>query len=338
MISNHSEGISLPIQRPHQHLIDADLVRECLRHNRAAWEEFFKRFSPKIKKAVRRTFIRCYARELATNIDNIEDIHAELVEKLYGKGALRQCKDLTGLRPWLTRITINQTLQWLVRRGRLKRLPANQEEKFMRRLSDPLGEDQEFTLQDLIEDAGADLFLQLEQIACQQFAECVIDQIAILDNPSHRWTLRLSILGQLSLYDAELAQLQAYSPLDDDEVETRISSLEDVLADKEKERLDTLGKAVLVWHQQRGIEANIYRLGKDTTTDHKIELDELKVELDSLETLKAKHLAGSCEFPRPSNRDIADLIGIPEANSANVSQYLLRARASLRKKLRELSV
>jgi RNA polymerase sigma factor (sigma-70 family) len=327
----------LPNPRPHQHLNDADLARECLLHNRSAWEEFFQRFSPVIKKAVRRTFIRCGVRELAEDFDNIADIHAVLVEKLYGKGALRQCTDLAGLRPWLVRISINQTLEWLVHRSRLKRLPQVQEEQLMRRLSAPLGEDQDFTLQDLIEDAGADLFLQLEQVACQHYAECVIEQIGALENPTHRWTLRLSILGQLSLSDFELTQLQALTPLAGDEVEKRVSALEDSLADREKDRQNTLGKAVLVWHQQRGIEVKLTRLGKDIVIDHAAELAELKTEWDSLETLKARHLAVSCEFPRPSNREIAELIGIPEAKSGNVSQYLVRARASLRKKLSELS-
>jgi RNA polymerase sigma factor (sigma-70 family) len=318
-------------------LTDKDLAALCLLHQRNAWEEFFKRFSPLIKKAIRRTFIRCGVRELAEDFDNIADIHAELVEKLYGKGILRKCSDLTGLRPWLIRITINQTLQWLVRRSRLKRLPQVQEEQLMRRLSAPLGEDQDFTLQDLIEDAGADLFQQLEQVACQHYTECVVDQIAALDNPTHRWTLRLSTLGQLSLSEAELAQLQALSTLDNHEIEERISALEDALAKKEQERQDTLGKAVLAWHQQRGIEVKITRLGKDSVTDHAAELAKLKEEWDSLEALKAKHLAASCDFPRPSNREIAELIGIPEEKSGNVSQYLVRARTSLRKKLRELS-
>lgn len=327
----------MTIPRPHKCLNDANLARECLLQTRSAWDEFFRRFSPIIKKAIRRTFIKCGVRELADDIDNIEDIHALMVEKLYGKGMLRKCKNLDDLRPWLNRITINQSLEWLIHRGRLKRLPALQEEQLMRRLSAPLGKDQEFTLQDLIADEGANLFLQLEQVACQQYAECVIDQIAALDNPAHRWTLRLTILGQLCLSDAELAQLQVYSPLDDLDVEKRISSLEDTLANKEKERQDTLGKAVLAWHQQRSIEVNMTTLGKDTTTDHKDELDVLKVDWDSLETLKAKHLTSSCDFPRPSNRAIAELIGIPEEDSANVSQYLIRARTSLRKKLSKLS-
>ena len=323
----------MPIPKPHQNLNDADLAKECLLHNRAAWEEFFLRFSPLMKMAIRRTFIKSGVKELAEDFDNIADIHAELVGKLYGKGILRKCKDLDGLRPWLVRVSINQTLEWLVHRGRIKRLPAIQEEQFMRRLSAPLTEDGELTLQDLLEDAGADLFLQLEQSACQQFAECLLDQLLEIKNLTLRWTLRLSILGQLSLSDEELYQLQTLSPLSDDVVEEKVSTLEESLFVKEKERQDILGKAVLAWHQQRIIEAKITRLTKENQADNAAEIAVLNAELASLDVLKAKHLAACAEFPSPSNWEIAELIGIPLEKKENVSQYLIRARKTLRRKL-----
>jgi len=317
-------------------LPDVDLVPLCLLHQRSAWEEFFKRFSPRIKKAIRRTFIKCGAKDLVEDIDNVMNIHAVLVEKLYAKGALHQCTDLSGLRSWIVRISANQTVDWLKQRGRIKHLPLLKEEQLMRSLSTPLGEDQEFTLQDVIEDEDADLFAQLEQIASQLYVECVIDQIATIDNITHRWILRLHILGQLTLSDAELENLLTVSPLQEDELNNSISALETSLAEKEQERQDDLGKTVLYWHQLRGLEIKIARLDRDTFSDHKPEIDALKQEWNDIGNRKNKLLSSCHSLPKPTNKEIAEIVGIPEDKCGNVSTYLVRAREALSDKMSNL--
>lgn len=314
-------------------LPDSDLVPLCLLHQRSAWEEFFKRFSPLIKKAIRRTFIICKVGYLGENIDNILDIHAVLVEKLYAKGTLTKCTDLSGLRAWLTRITFNQTIEWLRERGRIKHLPLLKEEQSMRSLSTPLGEDQKFTLQDIMEDEDADLFHQLEQIASQLYVECVIDQISNIDNITHRWILRLHILGQLALSDAEIENLQSISPFHGDELDERISALEASLTEKEQERQDNLGRTVLYWHQLRNLEVNITRLDRDTFSDHTLEIDALKLEWTELENRKKKLFSSCHTLPKPTNKEIAEIVGITEDKCGNVSNYLVRAREDLRKKI-----
>lgn len=314
-------------------LPDADLIPLCLQHQRDAWEEFFKRFTPVISKTIRKTFIKCGVSYLADDVDNIWDIHASLVEKLYAKGALNKCPNLSGLRAWLVRITINQTIEWLRERGRIKHLPLLKEEQLMRSLSTPLGDDQEFTLQDIIEDEDADLFVRLEQVASQLYAECVIEQIATIDNIAHRWILRLHILGQLSLSDAEIENLQFISPFQQDELSERITALESTLAEEEQERQDALGKTVLYWHQLRNLESRISRLDKDTFSDHQEEIDTLKQEWSDLEAKKKKLLSSCHTLPKPSNKEIAELVGIPEENCGNVSNYLIRARETLRNKI-----
>lgn len=317
-------------------LPDADLIPLCLLHQPSAWEEFFRRFSPLIKKSIRRTFIKYGVKDLAEDIDNILDIHADIVEKLYAKGALNKCPDLSGLRAWLNRITINQTIEWLKQRGRIKHLPLLKDEQLMRSLSTPLGEDQQFTLQDVIEDEEADFFAQLEQATTQLYVECVVDQIAAIDNITHRWILRLHILGQFALSDAEVESLQSISPFQRVELNERISALESSLAEKEQERQDNLGKSVLYWHQLRNLESRITRLDKDTFSDHRLEIDSLKLEWADIEARKKKVLASCHTLPKPSNKEIAELVGISEGKCGNVSNYLVRAREDLREKLNQL--
>jgi len=328
--------MKLTSDHPLHNLSDADLIPLCLQHQRNAWEEFFKRYSPVISKTIRKTFIKYGVSDLAEDEDNIWDIHAVLVEKLYAKGALTKCPDLSGIRAWLVRITINQAIEWLRERGRIKHLPLLKEEQLMWSLSTPLGEDQEFSLQDVIEDEDAELFAQLEQAATQLYVECVVDQIATIDNTTHRWILRLHILGQFALTDAEIEGLQSISPFQQDELNERIGTLETSLAEKEQERQDNLGKSVLYWHQLRNLEARIARLDKDTFTDHRPEIDLLKLEWADIETRKKKILASCHTLPKPSNKEIAEFVGIPEDNCGNVSNYLVRAREALRNKLNQL--
>jgi len=317
-------------------LPDIDLIPLCLLHQRNAWEEFFKRFSPLIKKSIRRTFIKYGVKDLAEDIDNILDIHADIVVKLYAKGALNKCHDLSGLRAWLNRITINQTIEWLRERGRIKHLPLLKEEQLMRSLSTPLGEDSDFSLQDIIEDDDAELFAQLEQISAQLYVECVIEQISTINNITHRWILRLNILGQLALSDAELESLLSISPFQLNELSERISALEVSLAVKEQDRQDGLGKSVLYWHQLRNLEVKIARLDRDTFSDHKLEIDALKLEWTELENRKKKLLSNCHSLPKPTNREIAEIVGIAEDNCGNVSNYLVRAREALSNKMRHL--
>lgn len=168
------------------------------------------------------------------------------------------------------------------------------------------------------------------------YVECVIDQIASIDNITHRWILRLHILGQLTLSDAELANLQTVSPLQRDALNNRISAIEASLAEKEQDRQDDLGKTVLYWHQLRSLEVKISRMDKDTFSDHKPEIDTLKQEWNDIENRKKKLLSSCHSLPKPTNREIAEIVGVPEEKCGNVSNYLVRARESLSNKMSNL--
>lgn len=319
-------------------LPDSELVTLCLHQERRAWEEFFKRFSPLIKKTIYRMFIKFNKPALADNFDNILDIHAILVERLYAKGILNQCPEVSGIRAWLTRITANQTLDWLRTKGRIKNLPLEQTERVIKSLSTPLGEDDDSTtLEDLIEDERADMWVQLEQETVRRYTECVINQIGYIDNVTHRWILRLHILGQMAISEIELEQLGAVSSYSREELEAKLNDMETKLDQQVAERQETLGKAVLYWHQLRDIEIKTTRLGKDTFTDHSQQLEALKQEWQHLDRQRSAALAGSRSFPSPTNKEIADLLGIPETQCGNVSQYLKRARATLSRKIQTVT-
>jgi hypothetical protein len=112
-----------------------------------------------------------------------------------------------------------------------------------------------------------------------------------------------------------------------------IGEISDRLAVKEAERQDELGKAILYWHQLRDIEVKIARLYRDTTADHTTEIEAIRAEWSSVDSLRSNAIAVGSSLPKPSNKEIAELVGIPEGKCGDVSQYLKRAREALRKKL-----
>lgn len=314
-------------------LSDADLAALCLLHQRAAWEEFFKRFSPVLKKAIRSTFNRCGAGELGEDIDVIMDIHAEIVEKLYAKGSLRKCLVLSGLHAWLISVAVNQTFGWLRQRGRLKNLPQLQVEQLMRSLDAPFGADPDFTLRDAIEDEGAAFDVQVHEVLTRLYLESLLDALDKIKSSTNRWILRLSILGKLSLSEDEVEKLQSISPLPPDQLRLYVSEVEYSLAERERERQKDFGKIVLCWHQMRRCEAKIASLLYGAPSDSIPEIEKLKQESIDIERMRNELIVGCRSLLRPSNLEIACIVGIPEEKCDNVSQYLKRARTALRREM-----
>lgn len=311
---------------------DQELAVLCLQHDRTAWEEFFRRFSPLIKKAIRRTFIKYCARELASDMDNICDIHAAIVEKLYAKGVLHQCRDLSGLRAWIIRLSANQTLDWLKHRGRIKNSPAVDAENAVS-LSTTLGEDGQATLQDILEDMDADIWALRQMEAQRLYLDNVLEQLASLNNSTQRWILRLSILAQMSLAEQERAELEAFSPLGSTVLCRLLEEMESELAESEMKRQAALGRSVVYWHQLRRMEAQIAFLQRDPSNVNNQRIGQLVQECAELETLRNKAMKDGRVLARPSNRQIAAIVGILEEKCGNVSKYLERARETVRDKL-----
>ena len=80
---------------------DQDLVRLCIENQREAWNEFFRRYIPDIKSAIKGRLRRYGYDNMTHNQDIIWDIHEKIVIKLIKKNNLNQCDNPIGIRFWL---------------------------------------------------------------------------------------------------------------------------------------------------------------------------------------------------------------------------------------------
>ena len=67
---------------------DQQLVRLCLENNRPAWEEFFRRFIPTIKKAIKEKLGLSVRPNLCFDEEVLWNIHEKIVVKLYNNNEI----------------------------------------------------------------------------------------------------------------------------------------------------------------------------------------------------------------------------------------------------------
>jgi DNA-directed RNA polymerase specialized sigma24 family protein len=174
-----------------KNMTDHELVRFCIENNRLAWEEFFRRFIPEIKQAIRKRLKSCGRENLCHDQEVLWSIHEKIVVKLYSQGILRQCTNPAGIRFWLRAVVHNQTTDWLIEQGRKKRLPQRQSEDSLLSLSDQLKGNPDLTISDTIADD------QQSTDELQTYLERSLDQLGEIKNDKKLWVLRLTQLHDL---------------------------------------------------------------------------------------------------------------------------------------------
>jgi len=296
------------------------LVEKCLKHERPAWNEFFTRYTPHLKDSIRKALIRHGTLELSEDIDIVADIYLKLVEKIYSKQILKQCPRLDGLKNWLASVASNQTIDWLKEKGRLKNRPQLQGEAATCSLDQPLSDEEESTLLDML--AAPEEYCSVVQLRTEE----VLSDLASLDNIKQRWVLRLTILGQSELSAAELEELADLSNQPLEILKQIIEALETDLAAREQERSENYGRTVLYWHELRRLERQYNRLSLDTFSQHSDECTLLQQQIREKQAKRDDLLKKCKKMPRPSDRAIAELLGIPE-NQIGIT--LRRARETL---------
>jgi DNA-directed RNA polymerase specialized sigma24 family protein len=304
-----------------EHISDKELVACCLKNNRPAWEEFFKRYIPLIKQAIKGKLRESGYVNLSDDHDLVWDIHEKIVVKLYGRGLLRQCVNPEGIRAWLMTVAQNQTIEWLVWQGREKRLPQKQEEKLMAYLSDLIKGASGLTLEDTIADeSGGEGNLG-------KYAEGALEELSNIGHDKKMWVLRLSILDHLPLSSEEIIDLSCFSGFPEDEVKSRVTIMMQQIEAKEVERIEASGRSVILWHQIRRMEAQF--LERDSCSTDQSDTDSLLRELQKKMKIREQLLKDGRRLCRPANRDIAEMIGLSEDQAEQVSVYLKRARKML---------
>ena len=310
-------------------LSDQQLIEGCLEsngnENRTAWNEFFSRFIPCIKEGIKEQLKSCCRLDLCYNQEVLWDIHEKIVVKLYSRGVLRQCTNPSGIRSWLKTVAHNQTIDWLMEQGRKKRLPQRQAENSMVSLSTPLREGIDLTIEDTIA-ATAETNDELTG-----YVEKILDSITEIEDEKKLWVLRLSMVSHLPLCREDVKELSRFGGHSVDNLVSRLVPIMEGVEAKEEKRIKVAGKAVLMWHEIRRMEALLNEKNKDFTRADKKEIQKLEREIEEKSKKREEWLKEARKLCRPSNRNIAELVGIPEEKANQISNILIRAREALQR-------
>ena len=305
-------------------ITNEELIDLCKENNRKAWNEFFRRFIPDIKKAIRYRLLECGYNDKVYSQDVLWDIHEKIVLKLCTKGILHQCTNIDGIVGWLQTIARNQTNDWLNRRSRKKRLPQRQSEQSMKSISEPVKKGTDLSLENM---------LPAEQLPGKELRENIefsLNKITNLKNLQKKWVLRLSILHSLPLTFEEFEELSIFCNLTINELKNRIAQIVLQVQKREEKRIQALGKAVLLWHEIRNMEKKLDDVEKGFLKyDQKI-IDELNHDINKKLKNRDQCLERGQRYSKPSNRDIAKIIGLPENKINQVSTILDRDRECLK--------
>jgi len=312
---------------------DQEVVQYCLDNNRPAWEEFFRRFIPVIKHAIKTKLENSSYRNLYKKQDIVWDIHELIVVKLYKKGVLHKCKNLSGVRSWLWTLSVNQTKDWLKKQNRKKRQPKKQIEKSTLSLSDKLKGKENLIIEDTIGNEHED-FNRSEQNDIKSYLKTALNQIGEIKDEQKLWIVRLSFIHYLPFFEDETEKLSKFNGLPTNILKKQLEEITQRLDGKEEDKIDKKAKSVLLWYEIRRIEALLAEKEKDIKQNNNKEIKGLRFEIEKKSDKRNSLLEKGNSLCRPSNREIAQLVCLPEEKVAQISNILIRARETLRRELR----
>jgi len=307
-------------------LCDSDIVSECLTGNKEAWEEFFTRFDPVMRDAIVSTLIARPGRKkyVADDDDDVWEIYEKVVIKLYRDDLLLKCTDPTGVRYWLRTVAANTARDWFKSLGRQKNLPGQSEETGMRSIDTPLFDDSETTIGDTIQCESS---VTLEDI---EFAETLLQDIEGMADRRNYWIHRLSLFAIMPMIAEETDELARYNKMHLNAVQEKVAEIAVYVDEKLEERETDLGRAVLLYHQLRRLESMLHDVIDDENKYGAIK--KLQDEIEAKSVRRAKILKKCQKLPRPSNGDIAQLVGIPKQQEDQISVILIRTHEQLKNK------
>lgn len=306
-----------------------ELVARCLMGDRDAWEEFFRRFLPLLKAAIKKTLLAAGKKALADDVDVVSLIHLKIVEKLLDEHKLNDCRNLDYINGWLWRMAVNEAINYLRSRRVLRNLPQVIEEELMGFLDAPMGEEGDKTLQEDTKDESADRdVLDRERFMHDMLME-VLGLMHGMENRKAYWVLRLSIVAADPLSDEEIEELSGFNKMPPDEIRSMMVDIMGDLERKSKEKVKKLANAVVKFYRIRRAEATLPMVIDESKRA------ELLEGIDTLTTQWRDDLSEGLMHIRPSGKDIALLVGIEESKAGQVSRILERARIYLEKNMKD---
>jgi len=304
---------------------DHELVRLCRNDHRPAWEEFFRRFIPTIKDAIKRKLSESNSPVLADKENVISEIHMQVANRLLYDDILEAEPD--DIESWLYSVAKNKTIDWLNWQGRDKRLPKKQLEASTISISSPVGRDGDLTVEGtIVSEPESSEGLDTEN----EYFSLGIDAVR---NKKQRWALRLSIILYYPFSEREVEELSKFSGLSKKEISTRLEEMRLEAQKRELERIKTGERAVFDWYKIMRKEFVLSEKSKDPSEEGQKQAERLREEVRKAKIRRAKNLkrGNNYSLSRPSNNSIASMIGLEEEDEDQVGNLINRAIESLAK-------
>lgn len=163
----------------------------------------------------------------------------------------------------------------------------------------------------------------------RQELEDTLEKVSELKNERALWALRLCIIAHMPLTDEELQRLSVFAGRSLADVRNCIQEMTNRVDAKVRRKIGAIAKAVTLWHEIRQLE---YKLREEKKLSRSsVAIDELIKKIQEKSEQREEWLKRGQMLCRPSNEDIAFLIGLPEDKVHRVSLILLRARQELLK-------
>jgi len=187
-------------------------------------------------------------------------------------------------------------------------------------LNQPLSDDTDATLGDILPD------IPDTNVALKQRVEAALEAVSLIVDEKKRWAFRLGLITQAPLSDEEICTLARFNGSSLDALKVRLAPVLAALERREHER-ENFGKiAIQLWHELRRLEAQLcdgfFRPDAE-------DAETLEDAIMALSARREEHLQKSQKHIRPTNKEIAMLIGMPFAQSDQISTILLRERSFL---------
>jgi len=305
------------------------LVQMCLRNERPAWEEFFRRYIPLIKRGIRKRLNQDSNFLGQDDIDEaISAIYEKVIVKLVRDGILNNCKTPHIIETWLSSVVCNQAYDWLREKSRKKRLPEKLAKFGTRSLEHVVDAETGCTLGDIIP-APATCMPEMEDHPVKMGWLEDVFQVIHGMNFKKRWILRLSLIAIIPLSGQEREELGRFSPLGRVECDECLRRMFADIRHKKECRAKAMGKAVLLWFELQNLEARQSAIEKKCMDETKDELLQVAAKITRVSRRRLKLLEEGNRLCLPAHSDIAAIIGVPEDKVQQVSIYLRRARQTL---------
>ena len=338
---------------------DQAIVKLCIDNSYEAWDTFFTRFIPLMLNSIEFTLYGYgkFGEKIARDEGNLWDIFEILYERLHKGSLLEKCKKLNGIRSWLASVAANQTKDWMKAKFTEDELPNRHAEIFMKSLDQPLYDDSSISLLDTdlteadFEESLQDLLIGQSEnplfeensaaIVLAQISFAVLVQLSKLSQSNeinhlrNFWIARINYIATYPLDDQEICDLVEFTKSTRSGLLLKIDKvMKNIEVSEEKKEAD-LGRAEIIRHKLLRSQAKSSHYRNDPTPEGIKIRERLDKSIKSMSKRRGELLHKGLKIPRPSAKEVLEILILPKKMENQVSTILARLQQDLLDVLKE---